>query len=111
MYNIDNYKYEDIFMNNSECIQILKALGEDTRIQIFEMLRNGKLCACKILEKFNITQPTLSHHMKILCDCGLVIAEKDWKWTHYSINCNKLDELLDYLGNAVCRNKAVNAGE
>lgn len=91
-------------MNAVECTKILKALGEDTRIQIFEMLRDGKLCACNILDKFDITQPTLSHHMKILCDCGLVIAEKDWKWTHYSISCEKLNELLNYLGNTACRN-------
>lgn len=89
-------------MNANERVNILKALGEETRIQIFEMLRGGKLCACKILEKFNITQPTLSHHMKLLCDCGIVIAEKDRKWTYYSINCAKLDELLAYLGDTKC---------
>ena len=92
-------------MNALECTKILKALGEDTRIQIFEMLRNGKLCACNILDKFNITQPTLSHHMKILCDCGIVIAEKDWKWMHYSIDCDKLKDLLAYLGDTACRNE------
>ncbi|MGN1052420.1 MAG: ArsR/SmtB family transcription factor, partial [Candidatus Scatosoma sp.] len=59
-------------MDANESLKILKALGEETRIKIFGMLRGGKLCACKILEKFNISQPTLSHHMKILCDSGLV---------------------------------------
>ncbi|MGN1099097.1 MAG: ArsR/SmtB family transcription factor [Christensenellales bacterium] len=90
-------------MNAAECAKILKALGEDTRIRIFEMLRNGKLCACKMIDNLSITQPTLSHHLKILCDCGIVIAEKDWKWTHYSINCDKLNELLTFLGNTRCR--------
>ncbi|MGN0814653.1 MAG: ArsR/SmtB family transcription factor [Candidatus Coproplasma sp.] len=89
-------------MDASESVKILKALGEETRIRIFEMLRGGKLCACKILEKFNITQPTLSHHMKLLCDCGIVVAEKDWKWTYYSLNCAKLDEFLAYLGDTKC---------
>lgn len=84
-------------MNAFDCMKIMKALGEETRIQIFEMLRGGRLCACNILEKLNITQPTLSHHMKILCDSGIVVAEKDWKWTHYSIDDNKLQEVLDYL--------------
>ena len=92
-------------MNASECTKILKALSEDTRIQIFEMLRSGKLCACNMIDKFNITQPTLSHHMKILCDCGIIIAEKDWKWTYYSINCDKLNELLTYLGDTKCNGK------
>ena len=85
-------------MDADESLKILKALGEETRIHIFEMLRGGKLCACKILEKLHVSQPTLSHHMKILCDSGLVIAEKDWKWTYYSIDCQKLNELLAYLG-------------
>lgn len=84
-------------METLDCMKILKALGDETRIQIFEMLREGKLCACKILEKLNITQPTLSHHMKILCDSGIVLAEKDWKWTYYSIDDDKLQAVLDYL--------------
>lgn len=78
-------------------VSILKALGDDTRAKIFEMLKGGELCACKILEGLNITQPTLSHHMKILCDCGLVIARKDWKWTHYSIDKNTLESLKSWL--------------
>ncbi len=95
-------------MDKKECTKILKALADDTRMQIFDMLRGGKLCGCKILEKLNITQPTLSHHMKILCDCGLVVAEKDWKWTHYSIACCKLNEMLDFLGDTKCRTEKVN---
>ena len=47
--------------------------------------------------------------MKILCDCGIVVAEKDWKWMYYSINCQKLNELLAYLGDAKCNRK--NAGK
>lgn len=89
-------------MDYQEYSEMLKALGENTRLRIFEMLRNGTLCGCKILEKLNITQPTLSHHMKVLCDCGLVKAEKDWKWTYYSIDCEKLQGLLSFLGNTKC---------
>ena len=73
-------------MEREECTKILKALADDTRMQIFEMLRGGTLCGCKILEQLNITQPTLSHHMKLLCDCGLVDSRKDGRWMHYSIS-------------------------
>lgn len=90
-------------MNISECTGILKALSDDTRLQIFDILRDGKLCGCEILVKLNITQPTLSHHMKVLCGCGIITAEKEWKWNHYSINCEKLDEFVDYLSNIKCR--------
>lgn len=89
-------------MQVSEILKILKALGEETRIQIFEALRDGELCACKLLEKFNISQPTLSHHMKILCNSGLVLAKKDWKWTYYSIDCEKLNDFLGYLCDTKC---------
>ena len=89
-------------MEFADYIEILKALGKSTRLHIFEMLRNGTLCGCKILEQLNITQPTLSHHMKVLCDCGLVKAEKDWKWTYYTIDCEKLQGLLSFLGDTKC---------
>jgi ArsR family transcriptional regulator len=70
----------------TEYALLFKALSDPNRVMIVDMLSCGELCACKILEKFNITQPTLSHHMKILCDCGLVNGRKDGKWTHYSLN-------------------------
>lgn len=78
-------------------VPILKALGDDTRAKIFAMLKGGELCACKILEALQITQPTLSHHMKILCGCGLVAYRKDWKWTHYSIDQKTLESLKNWL--------------
>ena len=65
---------------------LFKAFGDPTRLKIVDMISCGELCACVILEKFNFTQPTLSHHMKILCDCGLVNGRKEGKWTHYSLN-------------------------
>jgi ArsR family transcriptional regulator len=67
---------------------IFKALSDVNRLMIVDMLSERELCACKILEKFNITQPTLSHHMKTLCDCGLVKGRKQGKWTYYSITAD-----------------------
>ena len=72
--------------NYTKCVELFKALSDENRLQIVEMLTEGELCACRILEKFEITQPTLSHHMKILCDCGLVKGRKQGKWTYYSIS-------------------------
>ena len=62
-----------------------KALSDENRIRILKMLHHGETCACKLLEELNISQPTLSHHMKILCDSGLVTGRREGKWTHYSI--------------------------
>jgi len=77
--------------------ELFKALSDPTRLQILDMLCKGELCACKILEKFKITQPTLSHHMKILCDCGIVKKRKEGKWMFYAIapgGCEKIINLL-----------------
>jgi ArsR family transcriptional regulator len=70
----------------SSCVELFKALSDVNRLMIVEMLTSGELCACRILEKFEITQPTLSHHMKILVDSGIVNARKEGKWTYYSIS-------------------------
>lgn len=71
--------------NVKETVQILKALSDETRLEIINMLCEGELCACNILENFNITQPTLSYHMKILTDCGLVAGRRDGAWMRYSL--------------------------
>ena len=78
---------------------MLKALSDETRIKIFHMLSNGELCACKILEEFQITQPTLSYHMKILSESGLVNSRKDGVWMKYSIDENSLELLINLFDN------------
>ena len=65
---------------------IFKAFCDENRISILKMLTSGEKCACKLLEELNVTQPTLSHHMKILCDSGIVVSRKEGKWMHYSIS-------------------------
>ncbi|MFA6807887.1 MAG: metalloregulator ArsR/SmtB family transcription factor [Eubacteriales bacterium] len=76
-------------------VAFMKALSDVTRVKIFDMLASGELCACKILEEFQITQPTLSYHMKILCGSGLVNSRRDGVWIRYSINRSNLERLAD----------------
>ena len=78
-------------------IKIFKALADDTRLKIIEMVSKETLCACDILEEFQITQPTLSYHMKQLVDADLVTGEKKGNWVHYSINTNTLESLSNYF--------------
>ncbi|ADL05297.1 transcriptional regulator, ArsR family [[Clostridium] saccharolyticum WM1] len=66
--------------------KVFKAFCDENRLMILELLQTGEKCACKLLEDLNIGQSTLSHHMKILCDSGVVNARKEGKWTHYSIS-------------------------
>jgi len=77
-------------MNEIDAAKICRALGDPKRLQILQMLSGGEMCACRLLEHLEITQPTLSHHMKILCECGLVDTRRDGKWSHYSLNCGTL---------------------
>ena len=90
-------------MNESEIALICKALGDENRLQIIKMLTGGELCACKILDAFNITQPTLSHHMKILTEYNLINSRKEGKWTYYSINCKKFSEFKSAVSEFTCK--------
>lgn len=89
-------------MNSIDVALICKALGDSNRLQIVEMLSDGEKCACKLLEKFEITQPTLSHHMRILCESGLVDVRKDGKWNHYSLSCETLSEFKQFIESLRC---------
>ena len=89
-------------MNDENVWMICKALGDYNRLQIVRMLSDGEKCACKLLEQFDITQPTLSHHMKILCECGLVETRKEGKWSHYSINCQTLAGFKKFIDEITC---------
>lgn len=66
--------------------KVFKAFCDENRLQILEMLQGGEKCACHLLEEMQISQSTLSHHMKILCESGVVKGRKEGKWTHYSID-------------------------
>ncbi|MCM1565239.1 MAG: metalloregulator ArsR/SmtB family transcription factor [Dehalobacter sp.] len=74
---------ENRYENNAK---VFKAFCDPNRLMIIEMLQSGEKCACKILEDLNIGQSTLSHHMKILCESGLISSCRVGKWTHYSLN-------------------------
>lgn len=94
-------------MNPIDISFICKALSDSNRLQIVQMLSDGEKCACKLLERFEITQPTLSHHMKILCECGLVDVRREGKWNHYSLNCETLFLFKEFIdGLSCCRNAA-----
>lgn len=95
--------------------RIFKALGEPKRAMIVDMLSCGELCACMILEKFEMSQSTLSHHMKLLCECGLVKAREQGKWTYYSLNKDTVNNIKQFLcditsdkENCICRENADN---
>ncbi len=97
--HIDNFLYEvsKLPIDEKKIALIFKAFCDENRIRILNLLKTGEKCACKLLEKINITQPTLSHHMKILCDSGIVVGHKDGKWMHYSISQAGIEKAQEYL--------------
>ena len=70
----------------NDTVKVFKAFCDENRLKILEQLRTREKCACKLLDELHITQPTLSHHMKLLCDADIVQGRKEGKWVHYSIN-------------------------
>ena len=86
-------------MNCERKALIFKALSDSNRLKILEILscNCGEQCACHILENFKITQPTLSHHMKVLIDAGLVNIRRNGKYQIYSLNKENILNASEFL--------------
>ncbi|MDF2612273.1 MAG: putative transcriptional regulator [Clostridia bacterium] len=100
-------------MKYEENSKVIKALADSNRLKIMDILSCGEKCACDLLEEFQFTQPTLSHHMKVLMECGLVNCRKEGLWSHYSLNRSNCDKLMLFLMNVItdtdeciCKNKS-----
>lgn len=96
-------------MDERRTALVFKALCDENRIRILKLLCGGEKCACELLEELNISQSTLSHHMKILCDSGIVTGRKQGTWMHYSISAEGaqtakelLTELTTVTGGEEC---------
>ena len=81
--------------------KILKALSDPNRLKIIDLLSCGEKCACVILESFEFTQPTLSHHMKVLMDCGLIEVRKEGIWNYYKLASKNTNKLVLFLMNLI----------
>lgn len=77
--------------------KVFKAFCDETRLMVLALLQSGEKCACVLLEKVNIGQSTLSHHMKILVESGIVSPRKAGKWTYYSISESGSEYALELL--------------
>ena len=84
----------------SRLAETAKALGDPIRLQLVDVLRNhaGKVCVYELLPLFDVTQPTLSHHLKKLRDAGIVDSERQGLWAYYYVRPEALDELAGWLG-------------
>ena len=69
-----------------ERAKVFKALCDARRQRILELLHGGEKCACVLIEEMGMPQSSLSYHMKILCESGIVTSREEGKWTHYQIS-------------------------
>lgn len=76
---------------------VFKALNDATRREILELLKDRDMTAGEIAEQFNISKPSISHHLDLLKQAGLVIANKDGQFINYSINTTVMDEMLKWM--------------
>lgn len=75
---------------NLETAAVFKAFCNENRLEVLNLLCEGEKCACVLRRAIDISQPNLSHHMKILVDSGIVIARQEGKWTHYRLSLKGL---------------------
>lgn len=81
----------------AEYVSLFKAISDQTRLKIVDLLSCGEMCACQLLDNFKITQPTLSYHMRILCENGIVQGRREGAWMYYSINGPVIENISEFL--------------
>jgi ArsR family transcriptional regulator, arsenate/arsenite/antimonite-responsive transcriptional repressor len=94
--------YPDIEREAAERMgTIAKALGDPIRMQLVDVLRKhaGKVCVCELVPLFDLSQPTVSHHLKVLREAGIVGSERRGLWAYYYVNPEALEEMSGWLSN------------
>jgi len=87
----------------AETAQLLAALADPVRLRMLSMLAasaEGSACGCDLEAPLGLSQPTVSHHLRILREAGLVIGEKSGRWVHYRLVGERLGEIRDFLAPA-----------
>ena len=77
--------------------KVFKALCDERRQRILELLHSGEKCACVLIDEMDMPQSYLSYHMKILCDSGIVTSREEGKWTHYQISRPGSEKAVELL--------------
>ena len=80
-----------------ERAKVFKALCDERRQRILELLHGGEKCACVLIDEMNMPQSSLSYHMKILCESGIVTSREEGKWTHYQISRQGSEKAIELL--------------
>jgi ArsR family transcriptional regulator, arsenate/arsenite/antimonite-responsive transcriptional repressor len=92
--------YPDVERLEAERLaQVAKALGDPIRLQLVDVLRKhaGKVCVCELVPLFDLSQPTVSHHLKVLREAGIVGSERRGLWAYYYVNPDAVKDLSAWL--------------
>jgi ArsR family transcriptional regulator len=92
--------YPDVERKEAERMaRVAKALGDPVRLQLVDVLRKhaGKVCVCELVPLFDLSQPTVSHHLKVLRDAGIVASEREGLWAYYYVRPDALKEFSAWL--------------
>jgi ArsR family transcriptional regulator, arsenate/arsenite/antimonite-responsive transcriptional repressor len=92
--------YPEIAREQAERMAIVaKALGDPIRMQLVDVLKQhaGKICVCELVPLFDLSQPTVSHHLKVLREAGIVGSERRGLWAYYYVNPQALEEITTWL--------------
>lgn len=90
---------ETLYQKNAN---VFKAFCDEKRLRILELLGSGEKCACVLMDEMNMPQSSLSYHLKVLCESGIVQARQEGKWTHYKISGQGAVEAMNLLEELTC---------
>ncbi|MGM0500618.1 MAG: ArsR/SmtB family transcription factor [Bacillota bacterium] len=91
--------------NNKKLVKMLKAIADENRLQMINLLSCENLCSCHFVNILDISQPNVSHHLKILKEAGLINASKRGRWIDYSLNEENIALIKNKLNNILIKNK------
>jgi ArsR family transcriptional regulator len=83
-----------------QLVDLFKALGDDTRLEVFRLIagQDAPVCVCDIVDRFHVSQPTISHHLKVLRDAGLITVSRRGNWAFYAVDQEGVAKVMDGLG-------------
>ncbi len=84
----------------AEAVALFKALGDATRLEIFRVIaaQHAEICVCHITDQFDVSQPTISHHLKVLREAGLITVSRRGVWAYYEVDRTGLERLQSLVG-------------
>ena len=91
------FRYLYNYIINQVLNLLFKALNDQTRREILEYLKEKDMTAGDIADKFNISKPSISHHLDLLRQAGLVVSVKEGQFVYYSLNTTVMDEMLKWI--------------